>query len=247
MAKPKIDAKQALEDIRSGLDDQTLMDKYRISAKGLQSLFGKLIDFGVITQQEIDQRTSESFGDVSITENLKQQVGLVQAKGSGRTVSAHEAARDLRSGVSDADLMKKYRLSSKGLQSLFGQLLDTGVVSQHDLDGRMPWTDHTVDVLGVLRQFGLDRSHVSERDPTVPSQCVACGAPQTMEFEVCPSCGTNIPEFKTRKVEREQPVKAAWLCPACGRPQDREYEECPVCGVIVTKFLRKAGYDREQS
>ncbi len=239
MAKPKIDAKQALEDIRSGIDDQTLMDKYRISAKGFQSLFRKLIDLGVITQQEIDQRTSESFGDVSITHDLKQQTGPSPASGRGRMVNAAEASRDIRSGMSEADLMEKYRLSSKGLQSLFGQLLEAGVVSQRDLDGRMPWTDSTVDVLGVLRQFGLDRSHVTERDPTVPSHCVACGEPQTMEFEVCPACGTNIPKFKASQAGREQRAKAAWLCPACGRPQDREYEECPVCGVIVSKFQGK--------
>ena len=36
MGKPKIDAKQALDDIRSGMDDQSLMEKYAISAKGLQ-------------------------------------------------------------------------------------------------------------------------------------------------------------------------------------------------------------------
>lgn len=243
MAKPTIDAKQALEDIRSGMDDQTLMAKYRISAKGLQSLYGKLVARSVITQEEIDQRTSESFGDVSITENLKQQTA--KPKGSGRTVSAQEAARDIRAGMSDADLMEKYKLSSRGLQSLLGQLVDAGIVSQRELDGRMPWTDHTVDVLGVLRQYGLDKSHVAERDPTVPSQCVACGAPQTMEFEVCPVCGTNIPEFKAKRAQQPQRTEAAWLCPACGRPQDREHEECPVCGVIVSKFLKKVAQERE--
>ncbi len=243
MAKPKIDAKQALDDIRSGTDDQTLMDKYAISSKGLQSLFNKLIDLGVITQEEIDQRTSESFGNVSITHNLRRKDK--QAREHGRTVNALEAARDIRSGVNDAELMKKYRLSSKGLQSLFDQLVETGVVCQRELDGRMPWTDSTVDVLGVLRRFGLDRSYAPERDAGVPSCCVACGVPQTMEFDVCPACGTNIPEFKARQAEQQRREQAAWKCPACGRPQDREHEECPVCGVIVSKFEEKTGTSDE--
>ncbi|MFH1118022.1 MAG: zinc ribbon domain-containing protein [Pseudomonadota bacterium] len=237
MAKPKIDAKQALEDIRSGMDDQTLMDKYAISAKGLESLFKKLIDLGVISRQEIDQRSSESFGNVSITNNLR---GKEQpAREHGRSVNAQEAAGDIRSGMNDADLMEKYRLSSKGLQSLFGQLTEAGVVSQRELDERMPWTDSTVDVLDVLRRFGLDRSYAPGRDAGVPSHCVACGVPQTMEFDVCPACGTNIPEFKARRVARKQQEQSAWKCPACGRRQDRAHEECPVCGVIVAKFAGK--------
>ncbi|MDQ7782126.1 MAG: zinc ribbon domain-containing protein [Desulfomonilaceae bacterium] len=234
MAKPKIDAKQALEDIRSGTDDQTLMAKYGLSAKGLQSLFKKLILLGVVTRQEIDQRTPESLGDVGITGDRQSALG--GGKSPGRTVNAQEAARDVRSGVPDADLMEKYRLSAKGLQSLFRQLVDAEVVSQREIDARMPWTESTVDVLGILRQHGLDRSYIAKRDTDVPSNCVACGVPQTMEFDVCPTCGTNVSEFKAKRMERKQREKAAWICPACGRPQGKEYAECPVCGVIVSKL-----------
>lgn len=237
MAKPKIDAKQALDDISSGMDDQALMDKYSISSKGLQSLYRKLVSAGAITQEDIDLRTSASFGNVSITTNVREPPRPARKKTEGRLVSAHGAVKDIKSNMNDADLMEKYRLSSKGLQSLFAQLVDSGVVSQIELDRRMPWTDSTVDVLGILRQFGLDRSFADERkDSGVPSHCVACGAPQTMEFEVCPSCNANIPEFKAKMAEREVGGKLAWVCPACRRSQDKEYDECPVCGVIVSKY-----------
>jgi predicted transcriptional regulator len=240
MAKPRIDAKQALDDICSGMDDQALMDKYNISSKGLQSLFRKLVSAGAITQEDLDLRTSASFGNVSITTNVRKPPGTMRKKTKGRLVSAHEAASDIRSNMSDADLMEKYGLSSKGLQSLFEQLVDSGVVSQIELDRRMPWSDSTVEVLGVLRQFGLDRSFADEgKDSGVPSHCVACGAPQTMEFDICPSCGTNIPEFKARKAEQMSGGKPAWVCPACRRTQDKEYGECPVCGVIVSKYQEK--------
>ena len=43
MAKVKIDAKTALEDIRAGMSDSALMDKHKLSAMGLQSLFDKLL------------------------------------------------------------------------------------------------------------------------------------------------------------------------------------------------------------
>ena len=48
MKKPTIDAKEALEDIRSGLDDSFLMKKYKLSEKGLRSLFNKLADAGFL-------------------------------------------------------------------------------------------------------------------------------------------------------------------------------------------------------
>jgi len=58
MAKPMIDARQAVEDIRSGLDDAALMKKHNLSAKGLHSLMRKLVLAGVLTQAEYDARVS---------------------------------------------------------------------------------------------------------------------------------------------------------------------------------------------
>ena len=44
----KIEAKRILEDIRSGMDDLSLMNKYELSAKGLQSLFEQLGNIGLV-------------------------------------------------------------------------------------------------------------------------------------------------------------------------------------------------------
>ena len=54
MQKPIIDARQALQDIQSGMDDSTLMRKYNLSTKGLKSLFNKLAAAGLI--REINPR-----------------------------------------------------------------------------------------------------------------------------------------------------------------------------------------------
>jgi outer membrane protein assembly factor BamB len=56
MAKVKINAAQVLRDIRSGVDDPELMGKYNLSAKGLQSLFRKLVDAKLLTEAELDVR-----------------------------------------------------------------------------------------------------------------------------------------------------------------------------------------------
>ena len=54
MQKPIIDARQALQDIQSGMDDSALMKKYNLSTKGLKSLFNKLAAAGLI--REINPR-----------------------------------------------------------------------------------------------------------------------------------------------------------------------------------------------
>jgi len=58
MEKRIVNAKQVLDDIRAGVDDAALMAKYQLSEKGLQSLFKKLVDGGVLKPEEVEKRTA---------------------------------------------------------------------------------------------------------------------------------------------------------------------------------------------
>ena len=51
-------------------------------------------------------------------------VGIVEKK----KISAKDALADIRSGMSDANLMSKYLLSNAGLQSLFDKLVTAGYI-----------------------------------------------------------------------------------------------------------------------
>ncbi len=53
MTKPVVNAKEIIKDIRSGMDDAGLMTKYKLTAKGLQSAFTKLISNRLMTVEEI--------------------------------------------------------------------------------------------------------------------------------------------------------------------------------------------------
>jgi hypothetical protein len=55
---PKREAKiaQLANDIRSGMSDEELMEKYKTSSDALQKVFRKLVDMGAITSEEIDNR-----------------------------------------------------------------------------------------------------------------------------------------------------------------------------------------------
>ena len=50
MPKRTINAKEILADIKAGMDDSALIEKCALSEKGLQSLFKKLTDAGLLKQ-----------------------------------------------------------------------------------------------------------------------------------------------------------------------------------------------------
>jgi len=49
-----------------------------------------------------------------------------------REISAREALRDIRSGLDEAELMEKYKLSQVGLKKLLKQLSDLGLLERDD-------------------------------------------------------------------------------------------------------------------
>ncbi len=57
--KRGINAKAVVQDIRSGMTDGDLMERYRLSAKGLRSTFQKLLAARLITQAEYGNRLTD--------------------------------------------------------------------------------------------------------------------------------------------------------------------------------------------
>lgn len=58
MAKPKIRAKEIMADIKAGMDDAWLMEKYGLSPKGIITLMSRLIWEGLMTPEELEARRS---------------------------------------------------------------------------------------------------------------------------------------------------------------------------------------------
>jgi hypothetical protein len=53
-----------------------------------------------------------------------------------RTISAQDFVKDLRSRMTDAQLMDKYRLSAVGLERVLKKLFDAKLITQSELDWR---------------------------------------------------------------------------------------------------------------
>jgi hypothetical protein len=58
--KKKIQAKEIINDIRSGMSDLQLMTKYRLSAKGLRSAYSKLLELKVLSEKDFYERDSSA-------------------------------------------------------------------------------------------------------------------------------------------------------------------------------------------
>jgi len=61
-SRKKINARQAVEDILSGMADADLMEKYQLSHAGLGQLMKKLVDAGRLSREQLDFRPGRSDG-----------------------------------------------------------------------------------------------------------------------------------------------------------------------------------------
>lgn len=81
-------------------------------------------------------------------------------------ISAKDVMEDIKNGMSDEDLMKKYGLSSTGLQSLFKKLMDAKVLTSAMLAERSSEFNLQMDV--PVAETRLDESRSNR--PSVPAQ-----------------------------------------------------------------------------
>ncbi len=66
--KVKIRAKDIVPDIRAGMNNASLMEKYELSSKGLLSIFTKLIDAGIIKSHELQDRIPGALDTVDLSQ-----------------------------------------------------------------------------------------------------------------------------------------------------------------------------------
>jgi rubrerythrin len=190
--KPTIDAKQAREDIRSGMSVRALMSKFKLSPKGLQSLLNKLVAAGAMSKAELVLLLPE-FMKTAIISAEETTVAVQASPLTGKEVNAHEAARDIRSGMSNSDLMKKYGISPSGLEGLFEKLVGEALIMPSELQFRLS------SLAGMANTIhsGNGRKTKTESPPEQEAwTCPACGRSQAQEYEECPVCGVIVAKFK---------------------------------------------------
>lgn len=154
---PTIKAKEAIMNIRAGMSDGELMEKYRLSSKGLKNLYDQLLKADLIEQWELDLRNPafDSTVDVSnIVNEMKRNAQLTPEKSEPKRLAVlrqgptnlHALSRDVRLGLSDMDLMEKYRLSYDQLQKGYEDIIRKGIMSRGELFGRSSLLAETISL-----------------------------------------------------------------------------------------------------
>jgi hypothetical protein len=121
------------------MGDAALMDKFCISARGLESLYRKLVLAGAVTQNEIDRR--------AVTFDRSHVVELTSfgpPSAEKATISSGDAVQAIRLGLTDAELMSRYGISPSGLESLFSKLVKSRKITREELERRarsLAWSD----------------------------------------------------------------------------------------------------------
>jgi hypothetical protein len=104
----EISGKDFLADIRAGLDDVSLMRKYEVSRRQLMGVLKKLVDVGIL---DVLEKTALE-------------------------IHSPTFVLDVRSGMTDDQLMMKYRLSEPELEAVWDRLIAQGSLTKVDSDRR---------------------------------------------------------------------------------------------------------------
>ncbi len=163
--KRVLDANEVLEDIRSGMNDAALMAKYRLSPIGFDALMRKLMELGAIrqvsakdllrdirsgtTNEELMEKYELTHQALKNLFNGMMDAGIVFFKHreqvrEKKRINVRDIAADIRSGASESHLMEKYGLSSRGLQSAFWKLVNSGFVTWDEILRVYPGLDESV-------------------------------------------------------------------------------------------------------
>jgi hypothetical protein len=193
VAKRQIRVREALKDLRSGMNDVELMAKYHLAARGLQSLFQKLVEAGMLTRKELDARlpglmdNAQSPAPLRRSDDDSWTLKRGPRREAGRPIKASEAVRDIRAGMDDGVLMAKYQLTVRGLQDLFDKLVHANVVTRSELDSRMPSFDSTVDLRDMIKDLKFGDTVAASRPPVKgPLRALGpTGLPRPPQPEMC--------------------------------------------------------------
>lgn len=179
MNEPRISAKQVLKDIRAGMDEKSLMKKYKFSAKTLQDLFSKLGKAGFIKYLNAREVIVDLRSGISIQNLMKKycltaeglaslfqeldRSGLLRGISeqgsvpSKLVINIHQIAEDIRSGLTETQLMQKYHLSPRGLGWVSMTLVTSGTIALQEIYDNLntSYEDLVPDKLRQTRRYPI--------------------------------------------------------------------------------------------
>jgi len=112
----------------------------------------------------------------------------------GVKLDVKQFARDYRKGISDRDLLLRYKISAQELVSIVKKLIQGGQISKDDYFER----NRKVDELKALRERDFLKSL---------HHCPVCSHVQPTPFSKCPACGTDITAYQESQRSGEMAIE----------------------------------------
>jgi hypothetical protein len=113
-----------------------------------------------------------------------------------RKISAKQIVADIRSGMNEPEIKKRYELSDDALKKVFSRLTAAGLLTEDEIPRRSEAT--------------VDAAQLSHREEDSSWRCPSCGAAQAKAVEECPECGVIVEKFLARqKLGEHIPIAVA--------------------------------------
>lgn len=134
MGGREVKLKEVYRDIRAGLDDTALMEKYKLSPKGLGDLYAKLEELGLHGSK------------------------LLEGDPRSIRIGIRSIVKDIKAGLTDFDLMEKYGITYDALQQLFHKLVELKAVTKEMVFGTvtLDYQPAIPENLRSLQRYYLD-------------------------------------------------------------------------------------------
>jgi hypothetical protein len=162
--KKEIRAKEFVADMNAGMTDSQLMDKYKISSTGLQSVFRKLVGAHVLTADDLRRRTP-LYEDTATLDFDKLQ--FANEEKVSCLVPVYEASDPDRVGsiceISSKDLTISGLDAAKNDLKIFVVLCDDFFqIDSFELEARCKWRKIRNNEEGTLAAFEI--TDIADRD-----------------------------------------------------------------------------------
>ncbi len=117
-----------MNDIRSGMTDDELMKKYRLTAKGLESLFQKLVEAGLLEESFLLKQTAAAPADAKSTESPAPIRKTTGHQSPEAPELFRRIAREIKEGLHDSEIMRRHELSPGKLSQIKSSLVQEGLL-----------------------------------------------------------------------------------------------------------------------
>jgi hypothetical protein len=204
MSRHKIGAREAVNDIKSGMSDADLMKKYGLSEKGLKLLFEKLVEAKFLEESFVQKHVvAEISMEGAQSEPSPSGVPPAGAANLEDSPELFDAiAKEIKEGLHDAEIMRRHEISPGRLGEIKAKLVESGQVESTHLAA-------------------------SENRPT--KTCPFCSQQIRESFSRCPHCGQWLEPVTPLKPDEDPPAATGFRPAAVPGREDifDEEKECP--------------------